>query len=278
MILSVRCFHKFLLPCLILLSLSNLGGYYIKKEIDTSKEGRPEESEKVETYTPTQIIVPGPTQFTREVQPLREFQFLQETQSIKDEIAKLRKELVDQKDITSMLLDKVNDLTNNQSQFSSQLRDNTNQLSNIGSDLNFFRQQLIFMDTFIFNKEGKPYAYIDPAFKIYEYKSGNLIGFLDSTSNQVIRNFDGSTVAILSGSFLFDETGHPLASIDMSENLRWEREKLYPQIQKTPISHIFTSLQNKRQFIQSPYIFTDWSNQKLEEVLFFDEKNVEKVK
>lgn len=53
----------------------------------------------------------------------------------------------------------------------------------------------------------------------------------------MIRNFDDSTVAVIENDSIIDYTGHPIGSIERSEHLRWDREKLFPKFQKKPVSH-----------------------------------------
>ena len=60
--------------------------------------------------------------------------------------------------------------------------------------------------------------------------------------------------------------------------MRWDREKLYSQVQKKPVSQYFIRLENPKQFNLSTFRFSDWSNQKLEDLLFFSEKKIQKLK
>ena len=260
-----------------LISISSLyaKATYIKKELntldnadteDTEGQNRPPEVRKYTIDPPQQIIIPDQGQSQREAQLLRE------------EVSNLRKELSAQKDLTSMLMDRANDISDNQSQINSQLQNTISTLKDINSDTDFLKQQLLFRDSFIFNKTGKPFAFIDPSLRIYEYSSGNLIGSIDINTNEIIRNYDGSTIATLEKNFLIDQNGQPIGSIERSETLRLEREKLYPQIQKNPISHFFVPIEGKKQFIQTPSRFSDWSTQMLEDVLFFSEKKIQKLK
>ena len=80
----------------------------------------------------------------------------------------------------------------------------------------------------------------------------------------------------LENDFLIDDKGSPIGSIERSETLKWEREKLTTQ--KTPGSHFFVMAVAPQQFIQTKFRTSDWSTQKIEDVLFFSEKNVQKLK
>lgn len=252
---------------LVLLSFSSLGGAYIKKELNIDDDqNRPPEAPRVTSFTPAQVVIPDQNFYLREINSLRE------------EVSKLRKDISDQKDLTSMLLDRTSDLSNSQNQINSQLQNTVTTLKDISSDTEFLKQQLLFRDTFIFNKDGKPFAFIDPNLRIYEYAGGNLIGLINPDTNEIIRNYDGSTVATLEKNFLIDQNGQPIGSVERSETLRLEREKLYPQIQKTPLSHFFVPIEGKKQFIQIPDRFSDWSTQKLDDILFFSEKKIQELK
>lgn len=268
---------------------------YIKKELNTS--GASDTSSTDEQSNPPEIrkyniISPNtpdsdtdeqnrPPEIRNNILPSvapDQGQNQREAQLLRQEVLNLKAELSAQKDLTSMLVDRANDISNNQSQINSQLQNTISTLKDINSDTDFLKQQLLFRDSFIFNKTGKPFAFIDPSLRIYEYSSGNLIGSIDINTNEIIRNYDGSTIATLEKNFLIDQNGQPIGSIERSETLRLEREKLYPQIQKNPISHFFVPIEGKKQFIQTPSRFSDWSTQMLEDVLFFSEKKIQKLK
>lgn len=256
-----------LLILLILFSIKNVSATYIKKELNLDdQESRPPEAPRIQALSLPQVNIPDQNFYLREIGSLRE------------EIIKLRKDFADQKDLTSRLLDRTNDLKDNQNQLTIQVQSTVTTLKDINFDTGFLKQQLLFRDTFIFDKTGKPFAFIEPNLKIYEYNSGNLLGSININTNEIIRNYDGSTVATLESNFLIDQNGQPIASIERSEPLRLEREKLHPQIQKNPLSHFFVPIEGKKQFNQVPYRFSDWSTQKLEDVLFFSEKKIQKLK
>jgi len=190
-----------------------------------------------------------------------------ELSSMKDEIIRLRKEIAGQKETTLNLVQRLNELATSQSSFITELRTTI-----------FTNQDNRFKDAFILNKEGKPFAFIDTGLKIYEYGGGNLLGWINSDTNEVIRNFDNSVVAIIESDFVIDESGHPIGSIERSETLRWDREKLYGKIQKAPVSHFFERPQTPRRFILSPYRSSEWSTQRIEYVLNFSEKSIQRIK
>jgi hypothetical protein len=190
-----------------------------------------------------------------------------ELSSMKDEIIRLRKEIAGQKETTLNLVQRLNELATSQSSFITELRTTI-----------FTNQDNRFKDAFILNKEGKPFAFIDTGLKIYEYGGGNLLGWINSDTNEVIRNFDNSVVAIIESDFVIDESGHPIGSIERSETLRWDREKLYGKIQKAPVSHFFERPQTPRRFILSPYRSSEWSTQRIEDVLNFSEKSIQRIK
>ncbi len=269
MILSVKCLNNFFLIFTILLSLSG-NGAYTKKELDLT--GRPQDSSKNEGIYPAQIIIPDQNQ------SLKDYSIIQETQALKEEVIKLRKELVEQKDLTSMLVDRTIEIINNQNQLFTQFQNTSDSINDLSSTANLLKQQLSIKDTFILNMSGKPFAFIDNGFKLYEYNSGNLIGWINPKSNEIIRNFDNSIVAIIENDFVIDATGHPVGSIERSENLRWDREKLYPKVQKNPISHFFVRPSAPTQFILTPYRSSDWSAQNIEDLLFFAENKIQKLK
>ena len=310
MTLSVRCLHNLFLYCLLfLLSFSSVSATYIKKEIDPEregrpqdasdnnsdldpqkdgrpkdvsnndsdlqKEGRPQEVNKNVLFVPNQAIAPIQTQYSRE------------TQLLKEEVVKLRQEvegqkelLQQQKDLTSNLLQRTTDLLNKQDRLIGDLSDTTKiilDISNITRTIS--TQQTTYKDAFVLNKEGKPVAFVDTGLRLYEYGGGNLLGWIKPDTNEIIRSYDNSVVAVVENDFVIDETGYPVGSIERSETLKWDREKLYGKVQKTPASHFFIRPQNPRQFILSPFRSSDWSpNKKLEDILYFSEKNIQKVK
>lgn len=194
---------------------------------------------------------------------------------LKQEVNEIKNEISAQKTLNSKILEKLDLLIENQNKS----QDSTNTLINT---LNILSNSLPnsdnskFQNAFLLDKLGLPFAYIDNEQKIYSYSSGNLLGQINTMTNEVIRNFDSSIVAILDGDFLIDDTGHPIASIERSENLRWEREKLYSKTQKTPISHYFVMNIAPQIFIPNSFRFSSWSDKKLSEVLYFDETKVQK--
>ena len=97
-------------------------------------------------------------------------------------------------------------------------------------------------------------------------------------TNEIVRNFDEAVVAIIDGDFILDETGHAIGSIERSETLKWDREKLYSQVQKRPLSNYFIRLENPQQFNKSTFRFSDWSTRNLEDILFFSEKKIQKLR
>ena len=169
-------------------------------------------------------------------------------------------------------------LIDNQEKIISDLTDSTIILKEFsGFTMSFIDLQKKYKDAFVFNRDGKPYAYIDfPELKLYEYSTGKLLGWIDTNKNEVIRNYDSSTIATIENDFLIGVQGSPIGSIERSETLRWEREKL--MIQKTPESHFFVMSVAPQQFIQTQFITSNWSTQKLEDILFFSEKNIQKLK
>ena len=198
---------------------------------------------------------------------------------LKEQISKLQDDLDEQKElmktqreINTKLLERSIELTNTQMDSAIIIKEFSD------FTMTFIDLQKKYKDAFIFSKDGKPYAYIDfPELKIYEYATGNLLGWIDPNKNEVIRNYDGSTIATIENDFLIDDKGTPIGSIERLETLRWEREKLLGMVQKTPQSHFFVKAA-PQQFIQSQYRTSDWSTQKLEDVLLFSEKNVQKLK
>ncbi len=206
---------------------------------------------------------PGGIQIIAPQQNLRD----RELSNLKDEITRLRKEIVGQKETTSNLVQRFNELVTNQGSFITELRTTI-----------FTNQDNKFKDAFILGKDGKPFAFIDTGLKIYEYAGGNLLGWITSDTNEVVRNFDNSVVAIIESDFVIDESGHPIGSIERSETLKWDREKLYGKTQKTPVSHFFERPQTPRRFILSPYRSSEWSTLRIEDVLSFSEKSIQRIK
>ena len=133
-------------------------------------------------------------------------------------------------------------------------------------------------ETNIVNKDGKLVAFIDDGLRLYEYYGGYLIGWIKPDTNEVVRNFDNSVIGVIEDDFILDETGHAIGSIERSENLRWDREKLFQQIQKKPTSHYFIRIENPIPFNLSPFRYSDWASEKLEDILFFSEKKIQKLK
>lgn len=195
---------------------------------------------------------------------------------LRDQISKLQDDLSEQKALTSDLLERLNEVIKNQNQLIINFGETTKLIQNISTIALPANQT--FKDAFILNKSGKPIAFIDDGLKLYEYYGGNLIGWIKPDTNEIVRNFDNSVVAQIEGDFILDETGHAIGSIERSENLRWDREKLYSQAQKNPVSQYFIRLENPKQFNLSTFRYSDWSNQKLEDILFFSEKKIQKLK
>ena len=202
-------------------------------------------------------------------------QATKETLFLKEQISKLQEDLHEQKELTANLLEKLNDLVKNQDQLIIQFGETSKIIQNISSS---YLPKQSARDSFILNKNGKPVAFIDEGLKLYEYFGGNLIGWIKPDTNEIVRNFDNSIIAQIENDFVLDETGHAIGSIERSENLRWDREKLYSQAQKNPVSQYFIRLENPRQFNLSTFRFSDWSVQKLEDILFFSEKKIQKLK
>ena len=199
-----------------------------------------------------------------------------DTLILKDQINKLQTDLEDQKAITNTLLDKINNLIDTQNSLIKQYTQTTLLIQNLQTNTNSTQDK--FKDAFILNKEGKPYAFIDKDLKLYEYYGQDLLGWINPDTSEIIRSFDGAIVAILDGDFLLDDTGHAIASIERSENLKWDREKLYSQAQKRPLSNYFIKLENPQQFNKSTFRFSDWSIKKIEDILFFSEKRIQKLR
>ena len=194
-----------------------------------------------------------------------------DTVILREQISKLQGDLEEQKTLTSKLLERNTEIIDNQGKTISNLKEFSD------STRTFIDLQKKYKDAFVFNRDGKPYAYIDfPELKLYEYATGKLLGWIDANKNEVIRNYDGSTIATIENDFLIDAQGSPIGSIERSETLKWEREKL--MIQKTPESHFFVMAVAPQQFIQTQFRTSDWSTQKIEDLLFFSEKNIQKLK
>lgn len=194
---------------------------------------------------------------------------------LREQIIKLQEDLEEQKKTTNTLLDRINVLIESQNLLILKFNDSIKTIQTVPTTP---LTQGKYKDAFILNKDGKPIAFIDDGLKLYEYLGGHLIGTIKPDTNEVVRNFDESVVAVIENDFLLDETGHTIGSIERSENLRWDREKLYRQAQKTPVSQYFVRLDNPKQFNLSTFRFSDWSTQKLEDILFFSEKKIQKLK
>ena len=205
-------------------------------------------------------------------------QAIKETLFLKDQISNLQQQVEEQKGNISNLSERINELIRNQNQLIIQFGDITKTIQNTSTQPSTINPQLQFKDAFILNKDGKSVAFIDAGLKLYEYYGGNLIGYIKPETNEIVRNFDDTVVAVIEGDFILDETGHAIGSIERSENMRWDREKLYSQVQKKPVSQYFVRLENPKQFNLSTFRFSDWSNQKLEDILFFSEKKIQKLK
>ena len=238
MTLSVKCFHN-LSFLLALFVLSNVGA----------------------------ILKIAPTTYA---------QTTKENLTLRDQLSKLQDDLADQKELTSNLLEKLNDIIKNQNQLIINFGETTKLIHNI-STVSLTTSQT-FKDAFILNKSGRPVAFIDDGLKLYEYSGGNLIGWIKPETNEIVRNFDNSIVAQIENDFILDETGHAIGSVERSENLKWDREKLYAQVQKNPVSQYFVRLENPKQFNLSTFRYSDWSVQKLEDILFFSDKKIQKLK
>lgn len=197
---------------------------------------------------------------------------------LKEQISKLQEDLAEQKELTSTLLDRLNESIKNQNQLILQFGETSKLIQSISSLISPTKPQAFLSSTFFLNKDGKPIAFVDDNLKIYEYYGGNLIGWINPDTNEIVRNFDNSVVAVIENSFVLDETGHVIGSVEKSENLRWDRERLYGQAQKEPVSQYFIRLENPKQFNLSTFRYSDWSTQKLEDVLFFSEKKIQKLK
>lgn len=211
----------------------------------------------------------GSVENTSNIQILAPQQSLRdrELSGLKDEIIRLRKEIAVQKETTVDLAQRFNELADRQSSFITELK-----------TIIFTNQDNKYKDAFILNKDGKPFAFIDTGLKIYEYAGGSFLGWINPDTNELVRNFDNSVVAVIEGDFVIDESGHPVGSIERSETLRWDREKLYGKTQKTPLSHFFERPQTPRRFILSPYRSSEWSALKIEDLLNFSEKSIQRIK
>ncbi len=203
-------------------------------------------------------------------------QVSKDTLILKDQVNRLQEDIEEQKTITSTLLKRINDLIEKQNDLIKQYSQTNIVIQGLQSTQKTKPER--FKNAFVLNKDGKPYAYIGNDLKLYEYYGKDLIGWIKSETNEIVRNFDEAVVAIIDGDFILDETGHAIGSIEQSENLRWDREKLYSQVQKRPISHYFVRLENPKQFTPSTFRFSDWSTQKIEDVLFFSEKKIQKLR
>lgn len=195
---------------------------------------------------------------------------------LKEQVNRLQTDLEDQKATTSTLLEKINSLIENQNNLIKQYAQTNLVIQNLQISSKGANNK--FKDAYLLNRDGKPYAFIDNDLKLYEYYGHDLLGWINPDTNEVIRNFDEAVVAIIDGDFILDETGHAIASIERSENLKWDREKLYSQVQKRPLSNYFIRLENPQLFNKSTFKFSDWSIKKIEDILFFSEKRIQKLK
>ena len=204
-------------------------------------------------------------------------QDIKESLILKDQISKLQVELTEQKVLTTSLLEKIDVLIKDQNQLILQFTEASKAIKNIsqGTQLN---QKDKFKDAFLLSKDGKKIAFVDYDLKLYEYYGGNLIGWIKPDTNEIVRDYDNSIIAIIENDFVLDETGHAIGSIERSENMKWDREKFYAQVQKTPISQYFIRLENPKPFNLSTFRYSDWSAQKLEDILYFSEKKIQKLK
>lgn len=185
----------------------------------------------------------------------------------------IESEVAAQKLINSQQLEALKELIENQNKLLEEVQVTNAAISTLlSSDLS---SQGRFKDAFILNNKGVPYAFIDVNSNIYDYNNGNLLGFIDIKTNQIIRSYDQSPVAILDNDFLIDEAGHPIGSIERSETLRWDREKSYSKTQKTPVSHFFVMNLPRQVFIPTEFRFNSWSQKDISEVLYFDPERVQ---
>lgn len=205
-------------------------------------------------------------------------QATKETLYLKDQISRLEGEVSEQKNLIKGLTDEISMLTENQTILITNIKETNKFILGLPGSSELKNSQNKFKDAFLLNKNGKPVAFVDAGLKLYEYYGGNLIGWINLDTNEIVRNHDNSVVAVIDGDFILDETGHTIGSIERSENLRWDREKLYSQIQKKPVSQYFVRLENPKQFNLSTFRFSDWSDQMLEDVLLFSEKKIQKLK
>ena len=201
-----------------------------------------------------------------------------ETLYLKEQITRLQEDLDEQKKTTSTLLEKLNVLIEDQNQLIQIYQETPKVIQRIFTQSSTLNPQSTYKDAFILNKDGKPIAFIDDGLKLYEYFGGDLIGWIKPDTSEIVRNYDNSVVAFIENDFLLDETGHAIGSIERSENMKWDREKLYRQVQKNPVSHYFVRLENPKQFNLSTFRYSDWAEQKLEDILFFSEKKIQKLK
>lgn len=199
-----------------------------------------------------------------------------ETLRLKQEVSNLSREIKEQKAVTSALQERINILIETQNSLITDLTKTINIIQTIPQTSSTSNNT--FKDAFILNKSGKPIAFIDAGLKLYEYYGGNLIGKINPTTNEIIRNYDGSVIAIIENDFLIGEDGYAIGSVERSETLKWDREKLDSQVQKTPISHFFVMTQASTPFNLTPFRYSDWSDKDLEELLLFSEKKIHKLK
>ena len=115
-----------------------------------------------------------------------------DTVILREQISKLQIDVEEQKTLTSKLLERNTELINNQEKTLIDLREFSDFI------MSFIDLQKKYKDAFVFNRDGKPYAYIDfPELKLYEYSTGKLLGWIDTNKNALIRNYDGSTIATI---------------------------------------------------------------------------------
>ena len=152
-------------------------------------------------------------------------QATKETLFIKDQLLKLQEDLSEQKELTSTVLEKLNESIKNQNQLILQFNETSKLIQKPSLPASPIKQQSFFNSTFILNKDGKPVALIDDNLKLYEFTGGNLIGWINPDTNEIVRNFDNSVVAVIENDFVLDETGHAIGSIEKSENLKISIQK-----------------------------------------------------
>lgn len=201
-------------------------------------------------------------------------QSLKENLILKQQIEDLTLEVQNQKKLTEDLMQKLDDSIKKQDDILLQVNQTTVLIKSLGSNQN----SLTGKNAFILNKSGKPIAQINDDLKLYSFSNGNLLGWINPDTNEVIRNYDKSVIGIIENNFLIEESGHAVGSIEYSETLKWDREKFYSQVQKTPISHYFSRTHNADQFNLSTFRYSDWSETDLEELLNFSVSKIQKIK